>query len=157
MNICYWFSIMGVVLKCFKSYLQHCTRSESVRVILSDLANLSYGITQCSVLGLLLLTLCTVLVSSLLPQYNIWYYFYGNDTQIFVNFVKTLPSNCLQSLSCMLELVQPWMTDKKFLTSTAGNTKDSILSFHSLLENLAVVYESMRNLGIVFDSNLSFD
>jgi hypothetical protein len=162
-----WFGITGVALNWFKSYLQNRTQSVSIHGLLSKTANLDCGVPQGSVLGPLLFTLYTVPLGYLLSQHNLGYHLYADDTQLFINFNQSSASSSFDLLSSALSSVKSWMADNKLLLNPTKTeflllgTPSQLKKFDSLNtfsfgDTVIQASASTRNLGVVFDSNLTF-
>ena len=163
----HWFGLTGTALNWFDSYLRNRTQSVSVRGLLSKSSNLDCGVPQGSVLGPLLFTLYTVPLGHLLAQHNVGYHLYADDTQIFLSFDQASTSKSLELLSCLLASVQSWMVENKLLLNPT-KTEFLLLGMPSQLKKIdssiclsfgdssIQTSQSARNLGVTFDSNLSF-
>ena len=102
----HWFGITGVALDWLKSYLLDRTQFVSTNGSLSDVAKLTCGVPQGSVLGPLLFTLYTVPLGSLLDKHDLRYHLYADDTQLFLNFDQASSSHSFDLLPSALSSVQ---------------------------------------------------
>jgi Reverse transcriptase (RNA-dependent DNA polymerase) len=163
----HWFGITGIALNWFKSYLYNRTQAVSIRDHLSDPTVLDCGVPQGSVLGPLLFTLYTIPLGNLLTQQKLNYHLYADDTQIFLNFAQPSISVHLELLSKAITSVQSWMTDNKLLLNPS-KTEFLVFGTPARLKHLnpatclsvgnsdIQLSNSARNLGVIFDQNLSF-
>ena len=111
----HWFGITGVALDWLKSYLLDRSQFVSTNGCLSEVAKLTCGVPQGSVLGPLLFTLYTVPLGSLLDKQNLHYHLYADDTQLYLNFDQASSSQSFDLLSSALSSVQEWMTNNRLL------------------------------------------
>ena len=163
-----WFGITGSALEWFKSYLSSRIQSVCVRGSMSRSHKLACGVPQGSVLGPLLFTLYTTPLGSLLHHHDFNYHLYADDTQLLISFDQSSLSTCCDHLSAVFGKVQSWMTSSKLLLNPSKTeflllgTPQQLRKFDSLTSlNLSGIIvprsNSVRNLGVVFDPNLSFD
>src|SRR5881296_1092768 len=106
-------------------------------------------------------------ISHILENTNISFHLYADDTQLYISFSSSDSSSALASLSHTLDFVYSWLTLNR-LSVNPNKTEylligtqqqrskitDSSLSFHG---TALVPVSSARNLGVVFESDLSFD
>src|SRR3989442_2898057 len=112
-------------------------------------------------------SLYTSPISHILENTNISFHLYADDTQLYISFSSSDSSSALASLSHALDSVYSWLTLNR-LSVNPNKTEylligtqqqrskitDSSLSFHG---TALVPVSSARNLGVVFESDLSFD
>lgn len=160
-----WFGISGNALKILSSYLSSRSQSVLVDGVSSSSLPLSTGVPQGSVLGPLLFTLYTSPIANLISSHGLSYHLYADDTQLYISFLATNASLNLQSLSSALDRIHEWFTSNR-LSLNPDKTEyliigtwqqrqkvhDHHLHFHN--DTLKPV-DSARNLGVVFDSELS--
>ena len=162
-----WFDLGGTVLKWFASYLNRC-QTIKIGSTLSALSKLIYGIPQGSVLGPLLFSLYTaplIIIIRLHP--HIKFYFYVDDTQLYIHISHKNASAALCKLKACLHDVQQWMSLSKLklnpektvfivFGSKAQHQKISSNFPFSILGSLLHPVDSVRNLGVSFDAIFSF-
>ena len=108
-----WLGIIGKALDCFKSYLTGRYQNIKLGDCLSSNADLKLGDPQGSVLGPLLLTLCTTLLSSMIFGQAIPHHLYAAGSQLYVSFVSGDSAAALNGLQSCLASVQSWMSKNK--------------------------------------------
>jgi hypothetical protein len=159
--------IKAAALNWIKSYLTNRTYCVSVKSSQSASRDLKYGVPQGSVLGPFLYTAYTAPLAQLLESHGVFYHFYADDTQLWLPVDlddQTDLSNCIAKLeACVLD-IQAWMSVNKLMLNS---DKTEILVLHSknthaptitLRFGDAIVHsnQATRNLGVKFDSHLSF-
>ena len=152
----------------FTSYLADRVQSVKIGNILSDPANLLYGVPQGSVLGPILFSMYTTPLSKLISSHNIIkYHFYADDTQLYVQLTPTNCNTTKASLQECLSDVQRWMNRNKlklnpektdFIVFGNKSQRDMLSSCFpvDILGNELSPTDKVRNLGVVFDSDFSF-
>ena len=104
-----WFGIDGVVLQWVRSYLTGRSQLGKVIGVLSTLQLLLCSVPQGSVLGSLLFTMYTTLLSSIITAFGLKHHFYADDTQIYTSFVaEDIAQSLIVLKNCMLA-IQVWM------------------------------------------------
>src|SRR5208282_281083 len=96
------------------------------------------------------------------------HHLYADDTQLFISFSPHAAHVALDSLHATLAAISQWMASN-FLTLNPAKTELLIIGLPTQLSKLHMPnlilpdnssitpVQSARNLGIIFDSNLSFD
>ena len=138
----------------------------STPLSLSDQFPLHQGVPQGSVLGPLLFILYTTPLSSLISDSSVSHHLYADDTQLFISFAASDFSANMLHLQTTIALVSNWMSSN-LLSLNQSKTEFlliglpvqlSKISDPSLLMPSHVTIppaNSARNLGVVFDSELS--
>ena len=108
-----WYGISGTALNWFLSYLTG--RHQTIKIVNCFSAALptSCGVPQGSVLGPLLFTLYTTLLSSVIQNHNLDHHLYADDTQIYISLATSDTNRSLNQLSDCLHEIFLWMTDSK--------------------------------------------
>ena len=162
-----YYGISELALGWFKSYLSGRTHSVKVGSTLSNPVALQYGVPQGSVLGPILFSLYTNPISSIIQSHSsINYHFYADDTQLYISLS---PANffTLQKLKNCLNDIQNFMFTNKlklnpdkteFILIGSKNNRKQLLPYLSIniLGNQVPPAQSVKNLGVVFDSNFTF-
>ncbi len=160
-----YFGISGLALKLLTSYLQNRTQTVCIDSQFSTPSPLTTGIPQGSVLGPLLFSLYTTPISNILQNSGASYHFYADDTQLYISFSPALSRTPLALLSSTLDLVHTWFTNNRLclnpskteyilIGSPYQRSKMSSTAI-SISGNSLKPVASARNLGIIFDSDLS--
>ena len=102
-----WFGVSRVILNWFKSYLSDHVQCIKTVSVLSDAKRLLYGVPQGSVLGPILFSLYTTLLSKVIQNHpGISFQFYADDTQLYVHLTHKNVASALDKLSLCLEDVK---------------------------------------------------
>ena len=163
-----WFGVSGVVLDWLKSYLSDHVQCIMIGSILSDAKKLLYGVPQGSVLGPIPFSLDTTPLSKVIQNHlGISFQFYVDDTQLYVHLTHKNVASALDKLSRCLEDVKRWLSTNK-LKLNPDKTKFIMFGSKSQCEklnhsfpvnrlgNLISPVDTVRNLGVWFDSDFSF-
>ena len=158
-----WFGVGGSTLKWFSSYLTGHFQST-----LSDLQKLLFGVPEGSVLGPLLFSLYTSLLSTLIGKHKgVKFHFYADDSQLYVHLSHINASAAFDKLNRCLHDVKEWMSASK-LKLNPDKTEFILFGSKKQRERLNVCFpidisgnplhptKSVRNLGVWFDSDFSF-
>ena len=159
-----YYGITELALGWLKSYLSGRTHSVKVGT-LSHPAALQCGVPQGSVLGPILFSLYTNPISSIIHSHSsINHHFYANDTQLYITLSPTNFFCSIQKLKNCLNDIQNFMFTNKLklnpektefiLIGSKNNRKQLLPHFPTnILGNQVSPAQSVRNLGVVFDSN----
>ena len=129
---------------------------------------LQYGLPQGSVLGPILFYPYTNPISSIIhSNSSINYHFYADDTQLCITLSPANFSHSMQKLKNCLNDIRNFMFTNKLklnpdktefiLIGSEKNRKQLLPYFPiNILGNQVSPAQSVRNLGVVFDSNFNF-
>ena len=162
----HWYGIDWIVLKWVWSYLNSWKQQIKIDGHLSDAFQLSYGVSQGSVLGPLLFTLYTTPFSSVIAKFKVIHHLYADDTQIYLELDSRNFDSSITELENYLEAVQAWMGNSKlklnpdkteFMVIGDDQTRSSLKSSFpvSLLGNSMEPAELVKNLGVILDAENS--
>ena len=162
-----WFGLDGLSLDWFSSYLSLRSQAVSINDSISAFSTLSCGVPQGSVLGPLLFTLYTTPLGSMISKNTLKYHLYADGTQLYISFTPTTSVLSLETLTTTFNDILSWMNLNKLLLNPSKTeflligTKQQRLKFSdltnlSLSNDIIPVSSSARNLGFIFDSDMSF-
>ena len=163
------FGIQGTVLKWLKSYLSSRELFVKVGNSHSSQRALKCGVPQGSVLGPLLYLLYTSPIADIINDHGLSYHLYADDIQLYISF-KSTSLNDIQQLKlrveCCVRDIDEWII-RNYLKLNQDKTDLVVISsrFHRMpdIGHITVGSEciapcdSVRNLGVQFDSIFSFE
>ena len=163
----HWFGLHSTSLDWFSSYLTSLSQAVSIQNSTSSFSNLSCGVPQGSVLGPLLLTLYTTPLGSVTSKSLIKYHLYAGDTLLYIYFTPSKStfsleilsdtfSNIFSSMNTNKLLLNPSKTEFLLIGTKQHRLEFSQLTTSSLGNDIIPVSSSARNLGFIFDSDMSF-
>ena len=107
------FAIRGTVLHWFDYYLSQRTQFVNINEVNSTVRDLSVGVSQGSVLGLVLYLLSTTPLAKVIRSYSLDYHLYADDTQLYFAFksvdadaAKSRVENCISAICRWMDLNQ---------------------------------------------------
>jgi hypothetical protein len=160
------FGISGLAHSLLSSYLLDRTQSVTVEANHTQPSPLATGVPQGSVLGPLLFSLYTTPISYILSNSPVSFHLYADDTQLYISFSSSDSSNSLRILSSALDSVYSWLTSNRlsvnpskteFLLVGTPQQRSKIISASlSFCNSTLTPTTHVRNLGVVFDADLSF-
>ena len=157
-----WVGIKGTALDWFRSYLSDRSFSVVIGEASSSQVPFTCGVPQGSILGPLLFSVYMLPIGNIIRKHNILFHSYADDTQLYLPLKPGTAGNVSNLLSCLSE-IKDWMA-QNFLQLNESKTEILIIgpsnspaSFQSELSTLySNVTHTARNLGVIFDSDLSF-
>jgi hypothetical protein len=162
------FGISDTALSLIRSFLSGREQKVCINNCLSDSSTLKFGVPQGSVLGPILFVLYVSPVSNVINAHCLSHQCYADDTQIYaaasaseINVLVSKVQKCLSDL-------KTWMTHNKLHLNE--NKTDFMFIIPKKYVNSACIPTSIafnssvlpvstcaRNLGVYFDTRLSFD
>lgn len=157
--------ITGTAINWFKSYLSDRFQFVHANNKSSVYTKVSYGVPQGSVLGPILFSIYMLPLGNVMRKYSINFHCYADDTQLYVS-MKPGETNQLSKLEACLKDIRAWM-DQNFLLLNPDKTEVIVLGPQKLRETFSKDLNALdgisvapnttvRNLGVLFDQDLSF-
>uniref|UniRef100_A0A3B3B7H9 Reverse transcriptase domain-containing protein n=1 Tax=Oryzias melastigma TaxID=30732 RepID=A0A3B3B7H9_ORYME len=157
--------IRGSALQWFESYLSDRYQFVNVNGQSSHCTRVSYGVPQGSVLGPILFTLYMLPLGNIIRKHSINFHCYADDTQLYLS-IKPDQNDHLEKLNSCIRDIKTWMTIN-YLLLNPEKTEVMILGPKHLRDALSdqivsldgvnvASNSSVRNLGVLFDQDLSF-
>uniref|UniRef100_A0A8D3CNL5 Reverse transcriptase domain-containing protein n=1 Tax=Scophthalmus maximus TaxID=52904 RepID=A0A8D3CNL5_SCOMX len=158
--------IKQTALEWFKSYLSDRFQFVNVNNKSSMHTKVRHGVPQGSVLGPILFTLYILPLGNIIRKRRINFHCYADDTQLYLS-IKPDETNQVDKLLDCLKDIKAWMT-YNFLLLNSEKTEVIILGPKHLRETLSdhivtldgitlASSSTVRNLGVTFDQDMSFD
>ena len=162
-----WFGVDGTVLRWIRSYLSNRKQKVKLGNSFSDVFSLPYGVPQGSVLGPLLFTLYTTPLSNIISNFNVTHHLYADDTQIYLALDNRNFDSSFAELTECLTCIQNWMAGVKlklnpekteFIIIGDRQARESLINKFptQLLGNSISPTDTVKNLGVIFDSENTF-
>ena len=133
----------------------------------SSNSNLHTGVPQGSVLGPFLFILYTTPLSYIFEGTPVGVHFYADNTQLYISFSSSDSSSSISFLSTTLDSVYSWLVSNRLFVNPSkteymliGNPQQCRKIISTSLTFCSTTIsptDSARNLGLIFDSNLSFN
>ena len=149
----------------FKSYLSDRYQTVIVNENSSQSSRVDFGVPQGSVLGPILFTLYMLPLGSIIRKHGIGFHCYADDTQLYLS-MRPDQTEHLDKLSACIKDIKTWMTLNYLLLNSEKTEvivtgpkkhRDSLSDQLASLDNVSVASSStVKNLGVVFDQDLSF-
>lgn len=161
-----YFGISGNALKFFQSYLSDRSQQVAIGDSISPILAVPTGVPQGSVLGPVLFSLYTSPLDQIIGNSTTKYHFYADDTQIYISFSPNDADYSFTALSGKLTEVHNWLINNK-LTVNPSKTEFLLIGTRQQCNKVSnpsidfqgsslVPTDSARNLGVIIDSNLTF-
>lgn len=157
--------IGGTALRWFKSYLSDRHQFVNVNDVSSTSSEVNYGVPQGSVLGPILFMLYMLPLGNIIRNHDINFHCYADDTQLYLS-IKPDQTDRIHRLSACVKDITSWMTANLLLLNSdktevmilgPQNQRDALSEQIVTLDNINISSSStVRNLGVIFDQDLSF-
>ena len=162
--------ISGLAFRWFSSYLKDRTQQVQVLGTRSEKSRLSFGVPQGSCLGPVLFTIYVASLFQIINHYLPEAHGYADDHQLYLAFKPdSLASqdSAVQAIEAFIKDVPHWMLSNR-LKINDSKTEFPILGSRHQLQKVKIAgvlvgekqilpVTSVRNLGVIFDSNLSME
>ena len=157
--------ITDSALSWFTSYITDRSHYISINNHKSHSTPVSHGVPQGSVLGPLLFIIYMLPLGLIIRRHGLQFHCYADDTQLYIS-TKTITPAIFSTLTDCITDIKTWMTHN-FLKLNSNKTEIIIFGPKSILptsQNFSLTIDghtvtpspSVRNLGIIMDSTLSF-
>ena len=160
--------LRGTALEWCKSYFTDRSTKVCINDTFSDPHHANYGLPQGSIVGPGSFKIYIIPIGRIISKHHIQYHMYADDIQLFLSFNPSDSSSiqsALSRLSACISEIKSWMTnnmlklnDKKteFFIAISSHNKRKMPPVHLQIgTEIVLPSETVRNLGVLFDNQLS--
>ncbi len=164
------FNVSDAPLNWFKSYMTSRSSRVCIDNCFSDYVELSCGTPQGSIMGPLQFTLYIHPVGKIIRDHGLDFHLYADDSQIYVSFDPKIPGDCLRAMDCLQNCIKDLSNCMATNHLKLNMDKTEFIIFgspHNISSHKHLILKvgdtavkpsnSVRNLGVNLDSNLSMD
>ncbi len=165
-----YYGIEGNALKWFRSFLTNRSQSVIIDDEISEPKSLKYGVPQGSVLGPLLFTAYMAPLKDVIMKHGLRYHCYADDTQIYISFSPNSEEDenrAIATLEDAIKDIKVFMVSNKLKLNDekteviflGTETKLGQINHETVTvgESDITPVQKVKNLGVIFDKNLSMD
>jgi len=161
-----YLGITGTALDWFRSYLSNRKQTVIINGVSSNPKDLKYGVPQGSVLGPFLFSIYLLPLRKILLRHGIPYKLYADDNQIYIIFERDESVQANLALQLAIQDARQWLIEN---FQKVNDSKTELLLIHSMHQSpfefpdfkvgdeVIVPADSVRNLGVIFDSQMRLD
>ena len=158
--------ITGSAIEWFRSYLSDRKQTVTIQGSTSSKRNLRYGVPQGSVAGPFLFSVYTLPLGDIIRKYGVNFKIFADDNQLYIEFDFKDPYPSKELIEALISEIREWfainflkLNDSKTDMLVAYPRQKGPVSYPSIKvgEDLITPSESVRNLGVLFDSTMMLD
>ena len=158
-----WAGLSGPVLNWLRTYLSDREYFVALGDHSSETRLMTCGVPQGSILGPLLFSLYMLPLGSIVSRHGVNYHCYADDTQIYISVSRNDYGSIDALVNCLNDL-NAWMS-RNFLRLNQDKTEVLLIGKKAdrehLAEHLSTISlnstHQVKNLGVILDSNLTFE
>ena len=163
-----YLGITGNAFEWFRSYLKFRKQTVHILGASSSERELKHGVPQGSILGPRLFSIYTLPVGHIIRKYypNARFMFYADDKNFYLVFDPGFPALAASQMEPLIADVRAWLirnyllvNDTKTDCLVASSRYQQPVDLHPIKvgNDLVTPSDSVRNLGFIFDTNMTFD
>uniref|UniRef100_A0A8C4X8L7 Reverse transcriptase domain-containing protein n=1 Tax=Erpetoichthys calabaricus TaxID=27687 RepID=A0A8C4X8L7_ERPCA len=152
--------LKGAALNWFRSYLTGRHFSVTLNSSFLSSAPLKCGVPQGSILGPIMFSIYLHPIGAIFRKFNISFHCYADDTQVYIpvcNSAMNQLHNCLSELRSWMANNFLDLNQNKIEVLIVGPSAKAQIGVRFLSSFSVFCKPQVCNLGVIFDSNLSFE